>query len=234
MPCSLKSLHFLGILFFILLSCSETPEQYQADYQADFSIYRDGIDPKTPFLVTEPSQPEGGLLLYQKELTQTEATKSVSTREKSLVPIDYQTGSAAGISLETTYEEAQGILNFNFLTSSGLSVYKEGVAVAWREDAPRTPHVIFVITNYQGTMDFGPEIGGGGGGTGIYEWGNLLPINSVSGKKTRISYKIQKPVILLHPFINIWKTQRKTASKPSPAPFPSIRKEIIFYFNFQK
>ena len=144
---------FTGVIFFVLLSCSETPEQYQPN----FSI-ASNINPKASFLITEASQPKGGLLLYQKELAATEALKDTSIREKSLLPIDYQEGSVAGISMETTYEEAQDILNFDFVTPSGLTVYKEGIAVAWREDAPRTPSVIFIITKYQGTMDFGPWI----------------------------------------------------------------------------
>ena len=60
--------------------------------------------------------------------------------------------------MKTTYEDAQNILNYNFSTTSGYDVYKEGIVVQWRDDSPRTPDLIFIVSSYQGTMDFGPWI----------------------------------------------------------------------------
>ena len=68
----------------------------------------------------------------------------------------------ANISLETTYEEAQEVLNFVGISQQGNTayyVYKEGIIVIWRDDSPRTPDVILIRNSYQGTMDFGPWMG---------------------------------------------------------------------------
>ena len=152
-----KPLRIVLILISVfLLSCSNTPEQYGHLSIADGA---DVSESRIPFLVTEASHPKGGLLLYQKEVADTREVKDIFIRENSLAPINYQEGSVAGISMETTYEEAQGLLNFNFLTQSGLTFYKEGVAVSWREDSPRTPNYILIFGTYQGTMDFGPWMG---------------------------------------------------------------------------
>ena len=103
---------------------------------------------------------EGGLSLYEA-LPETEAEKDEKTRSNSLVPINYQERSAGNISMNTLYEESLNILNFNFM-SSNLSVYKEGLAVAWRDDPPRTPYAILILPSYQGSMDFGPVMGKSG------------------------------------------------------------------------
>ena len=138
-----------------LLSCSDTPSQYST---ASPTVNPDRTLDKLPLLLTEPSQAEGGQLLYQKtELS--EEQKDILVRRNSLVPIIYKTGSAGNINMKTEYEEGVEILNFDFLTGSGLNVYREGLAIAWREDPPRTPHVIILFSKYQGTIDFGPWMG---------------------------------------------------------------------------
>ena len=146
-----------GFLLLFVLSCSETPTQYTQPSTGDET---GPMERKLPFLVTEATNPTGGHLLYQpEEVLITEEEKDISTRKNSLVPINYQDGSAANINMETTYGEAQTILKFSHSTSTGQDVYKEGIVVGWRNDPPRTPNVIFIISSYQGTMDFGPWIG---------------------------------------------------------------------------
>lgn len=151
---------FLTLIAFFFISCSETPQQYEQP--SDVNEPDPVEHPITPVLATEATHPKGGYLLYQKQAVTTEATKDVSTRENSLVPINYQNDSVANISLETIYEEAQEILNFDFISQQGnraYHIYKEGIIVMWRNDAPRTPDVIYIMTSYQGTMDFGPWMG---------------------------------------------------------------------------
>ena len=141
---------------FFLLSCGETLEQYIQKSAPSQRQYR----PTERFAAVEASYPNGGYFVYQKEIDITEALKDESTREKSLLPIDYEKGSAAGIHMGTDYEEAQDILNLRLLTSDGLAVYKEGIAVSWRQDSPRTPNLILLLQQYQGEMDFGPYLRG--------------------------------------------------------------------------
>ena len=144
---------FFSTIF--LLSCSDTPNQYSTTLP---QVNPDRTLDKLPILLTEPSHADGGQLLYQKtELS--EEQKDILVRQNFLVPIIYKNGSAGNISMKTEYEEAVDILNFDFITSSGLNVYREGLAVAWREDPPRTPYVIFLFSKYQGTIDFGPWMG---------------------------------------------------------------------------
>lgn len=139
---------------FFLLSCGETPQQYNQSSVSPQQQYM----PTEPFVAVSASHPNGGYLAYQKQIEITEELKDSATRERSLLPIDYKKGSVAGIHMETDYETARGILNPSFLTSKGLTVYKEGIAVYWRLDSPRTPDVIFVLGSYQGTVDFGPSL----------------------------------------------------------------------------
>ena len=151
----------------LLAACGETPRQYQ--YETPSLAYSDGSggrpaaishshSPITAFLMDEATRPNGGLPLWEKPV-QTEAEKDERTRQNSLAPINYQERSAGNISMETDYEESLGILNFDFTTSSGISIYKEGLAVAWRDDPPRSPEIIFILSSYQGALDFGPSMG---------------------------------------------------------------------------
>ena len=152
---SLRTPLLINLLPLFLLSCSETPQQYKQPSSKDDIP----IEQTVPHLITEATNPEGGLLLYQPvTAVTTEEQKDIATRENSLAPISYQNSSVANISMKTTYEDAQNILNYNFSTTSGYDVYKEGIAVLWREDSPRTPDVILIVSSYQGTMDFGPWI----------------------------------------------------------------------------
>ena len=153
---SVKIPLLINLLPFFLLSCSETPQQYKQPSSKDDIP----VEWKSPHLITEATNPEGGLLLYQPvTAVTTEEQKDIATRENSLAPIRYQSGSVANISMKTTYEDALNILNYNFSTPSGLDVYKEGIAVLWRDDSPRIPDAIIIASSYQGTMDFGPWIG---------------------------------------------------------------------------
>ncbi len=144
---------FVAMSSFFLLSCGENLKQYSPKIVPPPQEYI----PTAQFMAVKPSDPNGGYFVYQKEIDITEALKDVSTREKSLLPIDYEKGSAAGIHMETDYKEAQGILNHNFSRQSA-TFYKEGIAVVWRKDSPRTPNAIYVLQQYQGVMDFGPYL----------------------------------------------------------------------------
>ena len=115
---SLIALPLIGLSSLFALSCSETPTQYT---QPSTEEKAGPLEQKVPFLVTDATNPTGGHLLYQQEeILTTEEEKDISTRENSLVPINYQDGSVANINMETTYEEAQTILNFRGSTSTGL------------------------------------------------------------------------------------------------------------------
>lgn len=140
---------FVNLLF--TLSCSETIQQYSVELpQAN----PDRVMYDVPAPLAQPSNTQGGLSFYEKpELS--EEQKDIRTRENSLVPIDYQNGSAGNISIKTEYEESLDILSLNF-RSGGYFIYDEGLVVLWREDAPRVPHAILLSSSYQGSMDFGP------------------------------------------------------------------------------
>ena len=156
----------LGMSAVIWASCGETPRQYETPSTAPIlpdeekPIITPSLSPYTvAFLADRATHPTGGLLIYDKPV-ETEAEKDGKTRKNSLVPINYQEQSAGNISMETEYEESLDILNFN-ATSGPYTIYKEGIAVIWRDDAPRIPDAIFILNSYQGTLDFGPFMGGG-------------------------------------------------------------------------
>ncbi len=166
-PKSLASILIMGAAAGWLAACGEPPQQYQ--YEIPSTASADGSSHSRPraayslglkaaFLSDKPTRPNGGLLFLERP-EETEAGKDEKTRQNSLIPINYQKGAAGNISMETNYEESLGILNFDRATSSGVSVYKEGLAAAWRDDTPRVPYVIYILGSYQGSLDFGPFMG---------------------------------------------------------------------------
>ena len=145
---------YLLMASFALLSCSDTPQQYSSASPSANPIRILYDIPPPP---SKPSNKEGGLLLFgEKELS--EEQKDILTRENSLVPINYKHSSAGNINIKTEYEESLDVLNLDRI-SGGYHIYKEGLAVVWREDPPRTPYLIFITSSYQGPMDFGPWMG---------------------------------------------------------------------------
>ena len=145
---------YLSTISFTLLSCSDVPNQYSTTSP---KANPDRTLSTPPVLLTEPTQPDGGYLLYQ-ELELSEEQKDTVIRKNSLVPISYKNSSAGNISIKTEYKTAADVLHFSHTSSTGLHIYKEGMVVGWRSDPPRTPYVIFLFSQYQGTMDFGPWI----------------------------------------------------------------------------
>ena len=148
-----------GTLFVFLCgflpACSQTPVQYKSSPPSlpVFAPPERGAE-----FFSQATSASGGLLLNRRPQL-TEEQKDQKTRQNSLRPIDYGTGAAGGINMKTTHQEAGRILNFKFLVSGNVSVYKEGIAVVWRDDPPQIPVVIFLGTSYQGTLDFGPPTG---------------------------------------------------------------------------
>lgn len=142
----------LSCLLFVLLSCSDTPKQY--NLTSDSTVFKDIYN--VPFPSTQASNEQGGLLAQEREEL-SEEEKDRKTRANSLVPIDYKTGSAGNISIKTTYEETLDILNLSQI-SNNLYIYREGLLIIWREKAPRTPYIIALGSTYQGTLDLGPWV----------------------------------------------------------------------------
>ena len=147
------ALCLIGALF--VSSCSKTHKQYGASENIRLPS---NVEPSAQgFLFDEISNEHGGLHDYiDAELSEEE--KDAQTRANSLIPIDYSLGGVAGINMTTEYEEANSILNPDYVTR-GLQAYKEGIFIAWREDPPRTPHIILIRNSYQGSIDFGPNTG---------------------------------------------------------------------------
>ena len=145
---------YLFITSLFLMSCSGTIQQYSkgtSKANPDRTMY------DVPPPLTEPSYLDGGLSVYQNpELS--EGEKDVQTRKNSLAPIDYQSGSAGNINIQTTYEESLDILHLSNINGV-YYFYEENLVVAWREDAPRVPNVIIVLNGYQESMDFGSWMG---------------------------------------------------------------------------
>ena len=146
-----------------LLSCGQTPRQYElpSTVSPDGSINQTSTSAggrygKAAFLSDTPTRLEGGLPLNEKP-AETESQKDGKIRANSLVPIKYQERSVGNINMDTLYEESLDILNFSHNRSS-FSIYKEGLAVAWRDNPPRIPDIILILPSYQGPMDFGPSM----------------------------------------------------------------------------
>ena len=142
----------LFVSSFFLLSCSNIIQQYpiKPPPHPDRTLHN------VPQPLDEPTNPDGGLLLHQK-LELSEEERDIKVRENSLASIDYQTGSAGNISVETSYEEAINILSLElYLPSEGIYIYREGLTIKWEDTSPRYPLFIHVSDAYQGSMDFGP------------------------------------------------------------------------------
>ncbi len=147
-------MYFIALFFglSVLLSCSGLTQQYILPSQSQTNrMLQDITLPEN-----QPSQPLGGYRLQEpKKLT--EAEKDERTRKNSLAPILYKSRSAGNINMKTEQETALDILNLHYARGP-QHYYKEGLVVIWRTDPPLIPRLIFVLSGYQGTMDFGPAI----------------------------------------------------------------------------
>lgn len=77
-------------------------------------------------------------------------------RLNSVKPVEYETGSIAGITMKTTFSQSKAILSTPtvFQTDSGpIYVYKEGLYIYWRENEPRLPMLIWGTNDYRGELD---------------------------------------------------------------------------------
>lgn len=66
------------------------------------------------------------------------------------------------MSFKTTLTAAKELLSKPFYgpqASDGLTAYNEGVYIWWRLNSPRTPEAFLVTGTYQGSLDFGGDIG---------------------------------------------------------------------------
>ena len=147
-------MYFIALLsgLSVLLSCSGLTQQYILPSQSQTNrTLQDIVLPEN-----QPSQPLGGYLL-QEPRKLSEAEKDEETRKNSLAPILYKSRSAGNINMKTEQKNALDILNLHYARGS-QHYYKEGLIVRWRTEPPLIPQLIFVLSGYQGTMDFGSAI----------------------------------------------------------------------------
>ncbi len=130
----------------LLVSCSDTPQQYVQNGPPKVDR-GDGsqIPTKGDILIPElPTKNEDDLV-----------------RAESLQPILYGKG-AAGITLKTTFKEAQKILStpsFGPRPGDGLTLYRSGMIIFWRADEPRIPEAILLRAGYRGSLEAPAPVG---------------------------------------------------------------------------
>ena len=149
------------LLAFLSIACGDFPKQY-SDINRSFDPTQISLIEKR-LAIEDPTLIGGAQeTSFNSKKERTEEEKDRQTRENSLQPVDYSTGSAGNINLETTYEESLDILNpLIFIDTIGLGVYKEGMTVRWRRDPPLVPQMIVIRNGYQGEIDLGLDIGKG-------------------------------------------------------------------------
>ena len=146
----------------LLLSCSQTRPQYQpeAPESVDTShrlLSESQLKSHSP--PQQASNPQGGLLWNQKAPDQNALQESQQIRENFLHPIDMRKLSVASIDRDSTYSEAQEILN-SLDQNGNIIHYKEGIVIQWKaaETLPTgqkpTPLVINISQYYRGPLNF--------------------------------------------------------------------------------
>lgn len=139
------------------LGCSKAPEQYKPapppSPERDLSdLSNDGIRPQSI-----ETQDSGYLPGELPKLTQEEIDRRV--RVNTNAEILYNKG-AANITFDTSFRQSYDILGEVANFDGSQFLYREGVVIYWREDQPRVPDSIIVITGYQGHISFPQEYGG--------------------------------------------------------------------------
>ena len=151
---SISILFNLILSCMLLASCSDTIQQHP-EPTPFINPNRILDNPHQPS--TEPSNPAGGLLLYQKRGGDPSGLeKDELTRKNSLAPIDYQSQSVANIDMTTTYQTALDVLNL-VGSNDNTRYYKEGMSITWGSN--QLPEIIQIRNSYQGSMDFGSWMG---------------------------------------------------------------------------
>lgn len=137
------------ILIFLMLSCEEKYEKNRP-----YSAYPQSAADVVTNQKLPPTNPDGGKIEGKSEAMDPEESQRRKTRNVGQ-PIVWGE-SIAGISMTTSFEEAQGILSESVGSSGFFIFYGEHLAVAWSGGEPNVPFAIVALDGYGGAISL-PE-----------------------------------------------------------------------------
>jgi hypothetical protein len=105
----------------------------------------------------QPTNPSGGVIPGKGEPLDPEENARRQARNTAK-PIVWGE-SIAGISLDTTREEATTILAQRLTTSGAFEIYPESIQIAWSNTQPRVPQIIVAFGTYGGELTLPEPIG---------------------------------------------------------------------------
>ncbi|MFW7380980.1 MAG: hypothetical protein ACOH5I_19345 [Oligoflexus sp.] len=112
------------------------------------------VVPQIPYT---PTNPNGGFIPGKPQMMDPEESAKRQAKNSS-EPIVWGE-SIAGISLSTSYEDAQKILAQRLQTDGQFEVYPENIQIGWRSTVPPTPEIILAFGTYGGRLELPDPIG---------------------------------------------------------------------------
>ena len=156
---------FLTIsLLVVLAACSDGPEQYNRGEGPNLPTGDSSLNPDIGTFSISENFPDDrdyriGRIVIPRASNEEDDVDDGLVKRNSSMPIIYKQ-SFAGITFDTTFDDAQNILSEPLgNNSSGAYLYREGMIIIWRQQAPKIPTFVVINADYLGAMNLGSDLG---------------------------------------------------------------------------